>query len=349
MENEKLYSTRVLHEHILFCDNQEDFRREILDSLKSQRMLWKEKIVAIMNEKGYTLTSLATLCGVSRVAVKKWCDGSLPQSRDLFIRIGFAAGYNLEQMNQFLQRFGRYPALYPKSLEDSVIIFVLNSEQFSHTYESCEMLRQEIENAVRQANYEANCAGTDDARNTACDISYVTEDDCSTVHMLTGLLKVETASEMAEFVQKNSEAFLHAYENFYAYIRLFIEKNNVDPVTGNPWSLHALAEMQGWSSSLRKCVSAIYRRDYFPQRRKVISLGLYLNMNLEQINIALSLAGMEELYAKNPVESGIIYALQDAELNDMIVCDGSVELFDYVCKVLQQLEIPEAEEFVNSL
>lgn len=349
MNEQNLYSTQVLHEHILYCDNQEDFRREILNSLKGQRALWKEKISSIMEEKGYNLTTLAAMCGVSRVAVKKWCDGSLPQSRDLFIRIGFAAGYNLGQMNQFLQRFGRYPALYPKSLEDSVIIFVLNSEKFPHTYTTREMIRQQIESEVRQAKCELNGAKTDDATDSVFDISDSADDVCSTVHMLSGIMSVETASEMADFVQKNSEAYLHAYENFYSYIRLFIEKNNIDPVTGKPCSIHALAELQGWSSSLRKCVAAIYKGDYFPGRRKVISMGLHLNMNLNQINVALSLAGMEELYAKNPLESGIIYALCDADLNDMIVCDGSVELFEYVCEVLRDLEIPEAEEFLNSV
>ena len=84
-------------------------------------------------------------------------------------------------------------------------------------------------------------------------------------------------------------------------------------------------------------------------RRKVIALGLFLNMNLNQIIIALRLANMEELYVKNPLESAIIYVLEDARLNDMIFCDGSLELVNYVCMVLQQLQIPEAEEFVRSL
>lgn len=342
MEDQNLYSTRVLHEHILYCDNQEDFKKEILDSLKSQRMLWKEKVSSIMEEKSYNLTAFAKLCGVSRVAVKKWCDGSLPQSRELFIRIGFAAEYNLAQMNQFLQRFGRYPALYPKSLDDSVYIFVLNSDKLPHTFAMCEEIKQQIQFSVLEEKREKIFQETGSPED-------IEDYDCSTVQLLSGLLDVQTEIQLTAFVQKNSEAYSHAYEKFYAYMRAFIENNNTDPITGKSGSLHALAELQNWSSSLRKCAAAIFKGEYFPQRRKVIALGLYLNMNLEQLNIALCLAGMEELYAKNPLESAIIYALQDAELNDMIACDGSIEAYEYVCKVLQNLEIKEAEEFINGL
>ena len=39
------------------------------------------------------------------------------------------AQYDIERMNQLLQRYGRYPALYSKNLEDCVCIFVLNAER----------------------------------------------------------------------------------------------------------------------------------------------------------------------------------------------------------------------------
>mgnify|MGYP002508233651 CR=1 FL=1 len=89
---------------------------------------WSEKIQEIMARQHYTPQALATLCGVSRSGVVRWLEGSIPGRRDTFIRIGFAAEYDLSEMNKFLQRYGRYNQLYAKSLEDSVYIFVLNSE-----------------------------------------------------------------------------------------------------------------------------------------------------------------------------------------------------------------------------
>lgn len=329
MKEDKIYSTTVLYENILYCDNLEDFRKEIMGCVQSQRVLWKDKINDIIKENGYNLTELAKLCGVSRVAVKKWCDGAIPQNRELFIRIGFAAHYELEEMNRFLKRFGCFPALYPKSLEDSVYIFVLNSPRLPHTYHMCETLLNQIRMSIQEEDEEGECNDT--------------------VQLLTELMDLETEQEMLSFVRENSLAYKNAYRKFYDYIIKFIEENSKDAVSGKRYSIHALANFQGWSSSLRKCVSAIYKGSYFPMRRKVIALGLFLNMNLEQINTSLSLAYMEELYAKNPLESAIIYALEDAKLKDMIFCDGSVELYDYVCSVLRELQIPEAEEFIQGL
>lgn len=329
MKENTPYSTEVLQEHISYIDNLEDFSKEILCLSQGQRNLWKEKIASIMQEGGYSLAALAKLCGVSHVAVRKWCDGSLPQSRDIFIRIGFAAHYNLEEMNRFLNRYGCYPALYSKSLEDSVYIFVLSSDKLPHTYEICERILSRL---------SASIQGEEDS-----------EDYGDTVQMLADLTNLETEHELISFVQRNSAAYKHAYGNFYDYVKNFVEENSTDQVSGKRYSLHAFADMQGWSSSLRKCVSAIYKGTYFPMRRKVIALGLFLNMNLSQINVALRLANMDELYVKNPLESALIYALEDARLNDMIFCDGSLELVSYVCKVLEQLQIPEAEEFVRSL
>lgn len=329
MKTGKFYNTQLLQEHISYCDNLEDFSKEILSVTRELRVLWKEKITSIMQESGYTLAALAKLCKVSHVAVKKWCDGALPQSRELFIRIGFAANYDLEEMNHFLMRYGNYPALYAKSLEDSVYIFVLSSDKIPHTYAMCERVLAQLQLSIQ---------GEEE-----------TEDYGDTVQMLMDLTSLETEQELISFVQKNSAAYQSAYQGFYEYIKDFVEENSTDSISGKQYSLHAFAEMQGWSSSLRKCVSAIYKGTYFPMRRKVIALGLFLNMNLNQINVALRLANMEELYAKNPLESAIIYALEDARLNDMIFCDGSLELVNYVCAVLQQLQIPEAEEFVRSL
>uniref|UniRef100_UPI004055B047 hypothetical protein n=1 Tax=Acetatifactor sp. TaxID=1872090 RepID=UPI004055B047 len=329
MKESASYNTEVLQEHILFCDNLDDFSKEILSLSQNQRVLWKEKIASIMWENNYTLAALAKACGVSHVAVRKWCDGALPQSRDLFIRIGFAAHYSLEEMNRFLNRYGCYPALYSKSLEDSVYIFVLSSDKIPHTFEMCERLMEQLRISIQGEDGEDNYKDT--------------------VQMLMDLINLETERELISFVQKNSAAYKHAYRNFYEYIKKFVEENSMDAVTGKCYSLHAFADLQGWSSSLRKCVSAIYKGSYFPLRRKVIALGLFLNMDLSQINVALCLANMEELYVKNPLESAIIYALEDARLNDMICCDGSVELVNYVCEVLKQLQIPEAEEFVRGL
>lgn len=129
-----VYDTEIITGYLEHCDDIGELKKQILSKLQDQRDRCKEKIEQILNESGYSCKQLALLCGVSEPAVRKWRKGSLPQNRDMFIRIGFAAGYHIDEMNSFLQRYGRCPKLYFKSLEDCVCMFVLNSKSLPHTY-----------------------------------------------------------------------------------------------------------------------------------------------------------------------------------------------------------------------
>lgn len=323
------YETRVLKEKIINCDNLPDLQSEILAKIKTHREIWKEKINEIIEEGRYSKIAFAELCGVSRITVTKWCNGAFPQNRETFIKIGFSANFNLKEMNSFLQRYGKYPALYAKSLEDSVCIFVLNSSEIPHTYQECEKIMERIKKRMQGET--------------------VIKDVYETSGALEKVLSLSTEAELIKFVEENSAMFKTAYRKFYAYVEAFIQINNHDPETGKPYSTHALAEFQQWSSSLRQCISAIHKKQWFPIRRKVISLGLYLNMDLEQIDEMLRLAQMEPLCAKNPIESAVIYAVEDAVIRDMVFQDGSVELCSYVRDVLIKLELQDSTEFLNEL
>ena len=81
--------------------------KEILNNLKIQQEECKKVIEKILEENQYTVSKFADLCGVSRATVNKWLKGAVPKSREMFLKIGFAAQYSLEEMNHFLTRYGR--------------------------------------------------------------------------------------------------------------------------------------------------------------------------------------------------------------------------------------------------
>ena len=114
-------------------------------------------------------------------------------------------------------------------------------------------------------------------------------------------------------------------------------------------SVYNLANSQQWSSSLRHCVSEISQKKWYPDRNKIISLGIHLNMDVEQINKMLELAQMEELCAKNPFENAIIYALENAKLEDIIYTDGTDSLCRYVRNVLESLDYSGVDFFMDEL
>lgn len=326
-----LYSTDALTNEVLQCDDLEEFRRNIISGITSQSELWKERINRIIRDNNYTVNSFARACGVSRPAVVKWCRGAIPRGRDEFIRIGFAANYGYEEMNSFLRRYGKTSELYAKSLEDSACIFVLRSKTISHTFEIYQSILEKMRTALQMDSPALN------------------PEVMETGEALTQLLSMETEQELIRFVEENQQIYRTAYYRLYSYIEAFLLANCSDEVSGENVSVFFLAEQQEWSASLRRCVSAIRQKKWFPLRRKIIALGLHLNMDYDQINAMLELARMEPLCAKNPVECAIIYAIEDAKLLDMIFCDGGLELCEHVKNVLTELSLSDAAAIIDDL
>jgi len=327
------YSTGIIEDELERCEDIEDFRSLIMPMLRHQRQRWVEKLGEIMGERGLSVKELAKACSVSEPAVRKWLKGSLPQSRDMYLRIAFAAGYDLQQTNIFLRRYGCCPELYPRSLEDSACIFVLSSPKLKKSYaaytEMLEMLKAELTEAVpsQSVNY-------------------------STMELSQHLAAMEEREEMLSFVKENAALYAKPYAKLYNFILAFLEINLADAFGDSASSFNAMASESGWSSSLRHCITEIRRGRWFPLRQKLISLGLHLNMDAEDIDRMLSLAKMDRLYPQNPVEAAVKFAINEAKLSsegDEIIADGSNGLCLFVKNILSSLELAESEYLIDDL
>lgn len=324
------YNTVRITDFLEHCEDTEDFKSILLPKLRNQRLMWQEKIQQILTDTGLSVRQLAALCRVSEPAVRKWRNGSLPQSRDMFLRIGFAAGYGVEEMNNFLKRYGRCPQLYVKTLEDSVCMFVLRSDTLPHTYacylEVLEYIREELRKDAQAVQYSYDTVGMSEHFGT-----------------------LRSMEELVCFAKSNLSSFQASYGRLYSYILAFVKINLQDIGDDQYVSFHSMASESGWSSSLRHCISEIRNKRWFPLRHKIISLGLHLNMDLDDMNKMLAYAQMEPLYSKNPVEAAVIFALEEAKLNDMIFQDGSDELCLFVKDILNRLELEDSEYLIDDL
>ena len=324
------FETIFIRDKISKCEDLDELKENIFPLIKTQREQWIRKINENIKKSGYTKSKFAELCGVSRVALNKWLNGSIPKNRETFLRIGMTAGYDLEKMNQLLQRYGQYPALYSKNLEDCVCIFVIGKNFGEKTIDQYNYILNKIkENIIR-----------DDEANA---------ENLSTVRFDEKLSNVKDEDELESFINENSAIFSMAYHKFYAYVKMHIMANYQD--FGG--TVFELAEGQGWSSSLRQCVSAIRQNKWYPTRNKIISLGIHLSMDHDQIDEMLALAHMEVLCAKNIFESIIMFILDDADLNNMLDMESDEYDPDALCRyareVLAGLDLPEAEFFISEL
>lgn len=307
------------------CDNLEDFQAEIMPYLEDFKQQWIEKITELAAQSGLSRADFAHRCGVSRQSLHKWMNGAIPKAREDYIRIGFASGMSFREMDDFLRKYGRYSGLYPKSLEDSVCIFVLNSQEIPHTFQSFETILKNIRSELEQASLMDR------------------ESTMGTVTVRSNLLGLRNEEELAMFIIKHVNTYRTKYYRLFDSIEAYLVANSLDVVTNKPLSVNFLADEQKWSASLKQTVYQIRQKTWFPLRKKLILLGLYLNMTVDQLNDTLKLAQMEPLSITNPMECALIFAVTDAELNDKICLDGGTELVEYVKQVLQTLHIGDAE------
>lgn len=329
-KEEQNFETIFIRDEISKCEDIAELRERIFPMIKTRQEQWAKKIKEIIDESGLTKSKFADISGISRVAVNKWCNGAIPKNRETFLRIGMAAGYGLEKMNQLLQRYGQYPALYSKSLEDCVCIFVLNQNYGQETLAKYHYILNKIKD---------NLIGGEKAG----------QGELDTELFDAKLSDIKSEDDLERFISDNTAAFAAAYHKFYAYVKMHIMANYQD--FGG--SVFELAQRQGWSSSLRQCVSAIRQNKWYPTRNKIISLGLHLSMDHDQIDEMLGLAHMEPLCAKNIFESVIMFILDDASLNNML--DAQSEEYDpdelcrYAREVLKDFNLPEVENFISEL
>lgn len=327
MENIPL-ETVYLREEIARCEDTAQLREQIFPLLHTQQTQWSQYINSLIKEKGFKKSAFAQLCDVSRVTVDKWCKGSVPKNREAFLRIGLAANLTVDQMNQLLMRYGQYPALYSKSLEDCICIFTL-----SHN-EKQDALERFLHIKSRIAEKFLPEPGAEDL-------------NISTVKFDRQLSDVDSTDVLEQFIAENIYMFSFSYHRFYAYVKMFLAANDF-AFAGN---VSDMAKTQGWSSSLRQCVSAIYQNKWYPTRNKIISLGLHLCMDHEQVNEMLALAHMEPLCAKNIFESVIIFILEDAAINDILdpVEEDPDILCRYAKKIMGELDLPEIDSFFREI
>lgn len=322
--------TFFIRDIISRCEDIEELKQEIIPMLKTQQEEWKQKVNEIITRNGFSKTSFAKACNVSRVTVDKWCKGAIPKNREMFLRIGMAANYDKSMMNQLLQRYGQYPALYSKSLEDCICIYILNKNLGSEALREYELVLDRIKKNIAETLTEPS-------------------DNADTQLVDERLNKVHSDEELDRFITENTVVFASAYYKFYAYVKMCIRAN----YKGYADSVFELAESQEWSSSLRQCVSAIRQNKWYPTRNKIISLGLHLSMDHEQIDDMLELAHMEPLCAKNIFESVIMFILDDASLNDVLNTEAENydpdELCRYAREILEGFDLPEVIEFITEL
>lgn len=287
-------NTKLFQDKVTRCEEIEDLK--VIMHMNSGNFLeWKKFINALIEVNDLSYEKLGKLCYCSKNTAKKWClEGKLPQNRNAFIKIALGLGLDLEMTNDLLQRFGKYPKLYAKNMEDAILIYVLSHPDFNR--DPYEYFLEIKNNCIEYMNIDEN-------KNL-----YDVIDVCNTQCFFDRIINSESKCAFEVFIVNNIKSFSKSYTNLIKYIDMFILSNNN--------SIHDFVQSKNLNPVFDKFLSALRRKREVPNRTKLIVLGIHLNMTLEQLNKMLEFAYMEPLCVKDKIECAVIYAIENAHLNN---------------------------------
>ena len=281
-------NTIDVNEQVSKCESLVELQ-EILSKNSNYYKDWKQYINRLVERKHMNYVQLSKACHCSRNTVKKWCrEGAMPQNRETFLMIGLGLRLNLEEFNELLLRYGRYPRLYGKNMEDAVCLFVIRHyPSEGDAYEVYLQLKEHLLKRMREY-------GKGDAR------------PLDTMEIEERLMAQESTEEFEQFICENAGSYEESYHKLAEFIQLFIKAKEEN--------VHRFVQTNSLSFSYEKMMSALRQRGECPNRIKLILLGVNLNMSMEQINYMLSLAYMKPMCAKDNLECIIMYAVENAYL-----------------------------------
>lgn len=292
-----------IYNEVTRCENIDDIQQFLRDN-DSLMTDWQAFICHLLESQGLSYRAFAARCSMSGNTVAAWCKrGLAPRSREQFMRVAFAAGMTVDETNSFLRRYGKYPQLYPKNIEDSIWIFALRHNM---TWAQAEELRDHFADYMLESG--------DLQRGGAFLDTQIVE---------SRLLEAQTVVDLERFITENADAFADTYHKLLDFIDAHVAAASLED--GKPRTLNAfLSERlrsKAIASTFSSMISRLRKHGDVPSRTKLIAFGILLEMPPEQLNRMLNMAGMEGLCARDRLESLIIYATESA-----VVMNPGIEL-----------------------
>ena len=297
---EKVLSQKSAKDLIDYINNNEEY---FID--------WKQYINELVALYGHSYDKFAAATGINRTTVRNWCiDGRLPRNRESFIKLAFGLKMNLDETNELLSKYGKYSALYAKDIYDAITIFVINKrtndwDNENYSYESLNKWLEKYKDIKSDVIINKK-------------LSYSPK----TFKVHESIMSIRNDEEFERFLWENKSVFLTSYSRLITYIDDFISirKHEFEDVFNDDYSQkyswHKIVIEKNLNTSFEKMISELKTQGILPKRKQLISLGIHLNMTSFDIDKMLSLAHMQKLYAKDKVESLLLYLLRNAEETD---------------------------------
>lgn len=284
---------------------------DLINYIKQEKdyfLNWQFYINQQLQLRGCSYEKFGKMTGFSKNTIKSWCcNGTLPRSRDMFIKLAFGLKMNVEETNELLVKYGKYSALYAKDLYDAIIIYVINQRvndwnNDNYSFDSLEKWVNRFEDILKVHK-----------------VNYKYYNDPKTIGIFNDISEINDDTAFEDYVLSKKDIFFSSYSGLICFIDDFIDirlSEKEDEMSEGKYSWHKYATEKGLDSSFEIMISRLKHDGLLPRREQLIALGIHLNMVANDINKMLSLANMKELYARDMAESLIMYLLRNAEITD---------------------------------
>lgn len=284
---------------------------DLINYIKQEKdyfLNWQFYINQQLQLRGCSYEKFGKMTGFSKNTIKSWCcNGTLPRSRDMFIKLAFGLKMNVEETNELLVKYGKYSALYAKDLYDAIIIYVINQRvndwnNDNYSFDSLEKWVHRFEDILKVHK-----------------VNYKYYNDPKTIGIFNDISEINDDTAFEDYVLSKKDIFFSSYSGLICFIDDFIDirlSEKEDEMGEEKYSWHKYATEKGLDSSFEIMISRLKHDGLLPRREQLIALGIHLNMVANDINKMLSLANMKELYARDMAESLIMYLLRNAEITD---------------------------------
>lgn len=290
-------NTTEMYYKVINCEEVDELK-EILNAYSPYYSKWRDYINNIMLSRGLSYEKLGKKCGFSKNTIKSWIkNNKVPKSRESFIKLGMGLRFNLQEINYMLQRYGKYPRLYSKSLEDAICIYVIShypKEESINPYEYCTTLKGKFLDILKTKNRR----------------KYLANSQNETFEVEEKLVSLKNENELVSFIRENEVEYINSYYKLVDYIEAYIKAENFGG------SYHSLVKAENLDKGFEKMISNLKNWGEVPNRQRLIALGIKLNMSYVEINQLLDYANMEKLCPKDKIECIILYVLSNIDISN---------------------------------
>ena len=281
------------------CENQAEYEALVAEHQSLYRN-WQEFIGPKIKKKGLKYTHIAEGCGVSRPIASAF-DTHIPVRRSNVIMLAMMLGMNEAETNDLLARHARFHKLYPKNPEDAIWIYLL------------EKGGSDVPAALFDAYWDvyleesARCKGNAPQRYAKGTVAVFNEIK-SDARKAKAACIAEASSDAVyrEMVHRHIQEYGNGYWRLEEFIDRKFEAFRTSP--NQMWENHTK-----FKSAYYDRMQALREDRKLPERMFLVALGIHLELDKEDINKMLELAGMAPLYAKDRLEGAVIFLLEELE------------------------------------